>query len=623
MLTGSHKLIMANMPTNLLVALVSLLGISTHLCAQYLLALGDPLSSIPLWLVLLFGGAPLTLELLKKALKGEFSSDLLAGISIVSSVILTEYLAGSLVVLMLSGGEALEELAKRKATQVLSALAKRMPNVAHKMLDGKLIKIALEDIRPDDILAVMPNEICPVDGLVVEGRGVMDESFLTGEPFKISKVPGSLVISGALNGESAITIKASKLASDSRYAKIKGVVEQAEQSRPRLRRLGDRLGALYTPLALGAAALAWALSGDPLRFLSVLVVATPCPLLIAIPVSIIGAVSLAAKRSIVIKDPTVLERIGECRTMIFDKTGTLTYGKPVITQIDCAPGANADEALKYAASLEQYSKHPLAEAVLKKATDAGLNLIAPKEISEKPGQGLKGLIADQSVRITGRSKLLKENHPDASKIPATQSGLECVLLVNEKYFATLFFHDEPRAEGKHFVSHLSIGHPFKRVMILSGDRESEVRYLAEALGIKEIYHSKTPEEKLEIVRAASAKGATVFVGDGINDAPALLAATVGIAVGHENEIAAEAAGAVILSPSLRKLDELMHISARMKSIALESAVGGMLASSVGIAFAAFGFIGPVAGAILQEIIDLFAVLNAVRASLEPKNLSDF
>src|SRR5579862_9595169 len=294
----------------------------------------------------------------------EFGSDVLAGLSIAASAILGEYLAGSIVVLMLSGGTALEHYATRRASAVLAALAKRMPRVAHKLTNLHIVDISLEEVGMADQLVVFPHEICPVDGTVVEGRGTMDEAYLTGEPFQIAKVPGAEVLSGAINGESALTISVMKLPLDSRYAKIVEVMRRAEANRPRMRRLADRLGAWYTVLGVGIALLGWIIGRDPVRFLAVLVIATPCPLLLAIPVAIIGAISLAATRAIIVKNPAMLEKIGSCRTVIFDKTGTLTYGRPVLTEILCASGIERRRALQFAASLEQFSKHPLAGSVL-------------------------------------------------------------------------------------------------------------------------------------------------------------------------------------------------------------------------------------------------------------------
>ena len=291
------------------IAVFAAAAILVHLVLRFALRTPPGIYQIPLLATLVFGGIPLVYELTRNLFRREFGSDLLAGISIVTSVLLHEYLAGSIVVLMLSGGEALENYALRNASSVLRALAKRMPAIAHRKRDSVIADVALDDIAVGDILVVYPHDICPVDGTVIDGNGVMNEAFLTGEPFEITKAPGSAVISGAVNGESALTITASRRAVDSRYAKIMEVMRESEQNQPHLRRLGDQLGAIYTPIAVSIAVLAWVISGEAVRFLAVLVIATPCPLLIAIPVAIIGSISLAARRSIVVKNPAVLEQI--------------------------------------------------------------------------------------------------------------------------------------------------------------------------------------------------------------------------------------------------------------------------------------------------------------------------
>ncbi len=577
----------------------------------------------PLLFALFTGGTVLVVELLVKVIELEFGSDLLAGISIVTSVILGEYLAGTIVVLMLSGGEALEAYAVRRASLVLELLAKRMPSVAHRKQDGKTVDIDIEEIAIGDTLAVFPHEVCPVDGVVVEGRGTMDESYLTGEPYVIEKTPGSDVLSGAINGSVTITIEATKLAVDSRFAKIMQVMRESEQRRPRMRRLADQLGAFYTPLAVAIGLGAWALSGSAHRFLAVLVVATPCPLLIAIPVAIIGAISLAARRSIIIKDPVVLERISECRTAIFDKTGTLTYGEPQVTSIDPAAGFAREEVLLWAASLERFSKHPLAEAILTAAREENIELIEPTAISERPGEGLRGTLDGKQLEITSRKKWLKQRPEDEPLLPEHIGGLECLLIVNERYAARFGFRDEPRRDGKEFVRHLRPKHSFTRVLLVSGDRESEVRYLAEKVGISEVYANQSPEQKLELVRRETKLAPTIFMGDGINDAPAMTAATVGVAFGQSSDVTTEAAGVVILDSSLSRVDELLHIGQRMRIIALQSALGGMALSILGMGLASFGYLSPVAGAVSQEIIDVLAVLNALRVAWPPKTLTDY
>jgi heavy metal translocating P-type ATPase len=607
----------------LAIALLAVLAIGVHLALRFAGVQSLPLRELPLYVALLLGGVPLVWELLVKLGNREFGSDLLAGISIVTATLLGEYLAGTLVVLMLSGGEALEAYAVRSASSVLEALSKRMPSTAHRKTDAQLQDVPLDQIAIGDVVLVFPHEVCPIDGTVLEGHGVMDESYLTGEPYFMSKTPGTNVLSGAINGASALTIRADKLAINSRYAQIMKVMQASQQHRPRIRRLGDQLGAVYTPIALSLAVIAWLISNDPIRFLAVMVVATPCPLLIAIPVAIIGSISLAAKRAIVIRDPAVLEKVGGCRTIIFDKTGTLTYGQPQLVEQLCADGRLPTDVLSLVASVEIYSKHPLAEAIVAAGREQQVAIREANEISEKPGQGLRGEVNRHSIRITSRKAIAAEDPANAAKLPPPKDGLECVVLIDDEYAATYRFRDAPRKEGASFIRHLGPRHRINRIMLLSGDRESEVRYLADLVGVNEIHAEKSPEEKLEIVRQQTALADTLFIGDGINDAPALMAATVGIAFGQNSDVTTEAAGAVVMDSSLQKVDELMHIGQRMRKIALQSAVGGMAASIIAMLIAAAGFLPPVAGAITQEVIDVFAVVNALRVALPPSSLTDY
>jgi heavy metal translocating P-type ATPase len=447
----------------------------------------------------------------------------------------------------------------------------------------------------------------------------MNEAYLTGEPFEIAKTPGSEVISGAVNGEAALHIRAEKRAVDSRYARIMKVMEDAEQRRPRIRRLGDMLGSWYTPIALSLAGVSWAATGESHRFLAVLVVATPCPLLISIPVAIIGAISLCARRGIIIKNPAVLEQIDRCRTLIFDKTGTLTYGKPSVSEILCAPGFEGKEVLRVTASIERYSKHPLSKAILESAQKANLPMEIVSEISERPGEGLRGTVGQRKIWITNRSKIPERE----AELPPVTTGLECLVFLDGKHAATFRFHDLPRTDSRTFIKHLKPRHAVNRVLIVSGDRDREVRRLAEQVGIKEVHSAKSPEEKVAIVRNEASQASTLFLGDGINDAPAMQAATVGVAFGVRSDITSEAADAVILETSLGRVDELIHIARRMRHIALQSAVGGMTLSVVGMCAAAFGYLPPIGGAVAQELIDLAAVLNAVRVTFPVGALRDF
>ena len=516
---ASSKNVTTSSKSENIIAALSLLGIGGYLVLQYALGIGHDiytlslnaaltsaavgiyqgqyalsiqLVQLPLIAVLALGGIPLVYQLIVKLCHGDFGADLLAGLSIVTAVLLNEYLAGSLVVLMLSGGAVLELYAVRKASSVLEALAKRMPSVAHRKSGDELSDITTDQVHIGDTLLILPHEICPVDGTVLEGSGTMDESYLTGEPYMMSKVSGSQVLSGAINGDSALTIRADKLAIDSRYAKIMEVMQSSEQYRPNIRRLGDQLGALYTPLAVIIALTAWAVSGDVVRFLAVLVIATPCPLLIGIPVTIISSISLAARREIIIKNPAILETIGTCRTAIFDKTGTLTYGRPSLTALIPGQGHNERDVLTLIASLERYSKHPLSSAIVKAAEKSTLALLSVTNITELPGEGLQGNVAGKRIQITSRKKFV-EQHPDvANELPPITGGLECVVLVDDVYAATLQFRDEVRTDSSSFINHLQPNHLFDRVMLVSGDRESEVCYLAKQVGIEHVFFAKVP-----------------------------------------------------------------------------------------------------------------------------------
>ncbi|MEJ7595578.1 MAG: heavy metal translocating P-type ATPase [Planctomycetaceae bacterium] len=609
----------------LIVAVFALMYIAVHLALRWTVMLpifgGHPPADWPLVLGLIVGGLPLVWDLLKKAFAGEFGSDLLAGLAMVTALLQGEYLAGVFVVLMLSGGQRGGLCGSQRIISAGCA-AKRLPQTAHRRLaDEKIADISLADVAVSDTLVVFPHEICPVDGTVIEGHGSMDESYLTREPYLMPKAPGATVFSGAINENAVLVIHADRLAVDSRYAKIMDVMRAAEQRKPRMRRLADRLGAFYTPLAVAIAVLAWTLSGEAQRFLAVLVVATPCPLLIGIPVAILGGISLSARRGIIIRDPGVLERIDQCRVAIFDKTGTLTYGRPAMTECVTRPGVAQHEVLRLTAALERYSRHPLAESIVKGAQKRGLVIPEASQVNEPPGQGLTGLVDGHQLEVTSRKKVMTSGIAKPEDLPAQSAGLECVVVIDRQFAAVLRFHDKPRKDGKSFVGHLP-QHHFSRVMIVSGDRESEVRYLADAVGIQEVYFSQSPEQKLELVREQTRKAKTMYMGDGINDAPALTAATVGVAFGQSSDVTAEAASAVILESSLQKVDEFFHIGHRMRTIALQSAVGRMVLSLIGILAASLGYLPPVAGAICQELIDILAVVNSLRVAFYPGALSD-
>lgn len=610
-----------------IITLATVVAIILHLILWFGPGLDGWARDWPLVAVVVLGGLPLMWEVLKSAIRTRGGADTLAAVSIITSVLLGEWLVAAIIVLMLSGGEALEEAASKRASGTLDALARRAPTTAHRLRGQSILdgtdEVAVEDIAVGDLIAVLPHELCPVDGDVVDGHGTMDESYLTGEPYVVSKSRGSEVMSGAVNGDTPLTIVATRPARDSRYAQIVGVLREAEENRPGIRRLADRLGAWYTVIALSLGAVGWIVSGDPVRFLAVVVVATPCPLLIGVPVAIIGAISLAARRGIIVRNPGMLENASKVRTVMFDKTGTLTYGRPVITEIHTGPGFGEDEVLALAASVERYSRHPLATAIRDGAEERHLALPDVTEVSEKPGQGLTGMVGGRHIRITNRKTAYRIDPASREHIPVTPSGMESIVLVDDAYAAMIRLRDEPRSSAAEFIAHLPKRHEADKLMIISGDRESEVRYLADKVGIAEVHAGVSPEGKLAIVEKHNLRGPTMFLGDGINDAPAMAVATVGVAMGADSDVTSEAADAVILDSSLERLDDLLHIGARMRRIALQSVIGGMALSIIGMILAVFGLLTPLMGAIAQEVIDVLAVLNAARVAVVRGPLSDF
>ncbi|HEY8997521.1 MAG TPA: heavy metal translocating P-type ATPase, partial [Edaphobacter sp.] len=603
------------------VAVAIMIGIAMALATVLIWLLHQPVMGREVLLIgILVTGAMIVLRPILAILRGNFSVDVLAVLSITVATLLGQYWVAAIVILMLSGGEALEDYATRRASSVLSALAKRMPQIAHLVRGEAMVDVAIETIVPGQTLRIFPHEICPVDGTVTDGDGSMDESYLTGEPYQIEKTVGASVLSGAINGNAVLTIRADKPAADSRYARIVEVLHASEQQRPTIRRLGDRLGSWYTPLAVGIALVSGLASHSAERFLAVLVIATPCPLLLAIPVAIIGAISVAAGRGILIKDPSILEKLDSCRILVVDKTGTLTYGRPSLSEIVGLGGWDSARLLAMTAAVERYSKHPLADAIRERTVSDGLALPAVSEVSELPGKGLSGVIEGQRLTITGRGKLFPGMR---DSLPPIVPGLECIVLVNDVLAGVFRFRDQPRSDSKSFLRHVGTRHGIERIVLLSGDRPQEVAAFAQAMGITEVYGGMSPEQKVEIVRKLTAEAPTLYLGDGINDAPAMMTATAGVALGLNSDITAEAAGAVILKSSLELVDELIHIGQRMRRIALQSAVGGMVLSLGGMIAAALGALPPLHGALAQEGIDLLSILNSLRMILHRGPLADF
>lgn len=602
----------------LLLSVASISSLVIHYFAKFALKIDENYS---LFFVLIVGGIPLLIQIFLKIIKGNLGADLIAFMALILAIYLQENVAGVLIILMLASSQALEEFASHRASFVLEALAQRMPTIAHLKSENNFFDTEISKIKINDLIAVFPHEICPIDGEVVEGRGSMDESYLTGEPYRISKTIGSKVLSGAVNGESLFVIKTEKLPADSRYGKIMEVMKKAKEQKPEIRKLADKIGAIFAPVTIIIASTSYYFTHDLTNFLAVLTIATPCPLLIAVPIAIISAISISTRQGIIIKDARILEKLSICTTAIFDKTGTLTYGEPNISEIIALDEFSADEILQKTASLERYSRHPLAGSILKEAQKRNLILLDAQNISEKPGYGMIGNIGEQEIIITSRKKI-HEFQPSKIPLPDLSDGMECVIIINKKVVGILHFRDLERPESKSFINHLAPNHNFKKIILLSGDRASEVNYLAEKLGINNYFSSQSPEQKLEIVKRETQNAPTLFMGDGINDAPALMMASVGIAFGQGNNITSESSGAVILESNLLKVDELIHISIFTRKIILQSAIGGMVFSVVGMILASFGLISPAEGAIIQQIIDAVAIVNALRLTIIKNVASD-
>jgi len=612
-------LVFVNTKYHFLVSIISILALINYFVGFLFF---DNSSEFILYFIIIIGGLPLLSQIFFKLLKLNIGADLIAFIALILAIYLQENVTAVLIILMISSGQALEEYASHKACFVLESLEKRIPKLAHLQIENNYHDIAISDIKINDKIAIFPHEICPVDGEIIQGNGHMDESYLTGEPYKISKTIGSKVLSGAINGESLFIIRAEKIANDSRFEQIIKVMKKANEDKPNSRKIADKIGAIFAPITLIIAGLSFYFTSNLTNFLAVLTIATPCPLLIAVPIAIISAISISARQGIVIKDARILEKLSVCTTAIFDKTGTLTYGEPSLSEIICLDKKyNSTDIVQKTASLERYSRHPLAIAILNYAKNQNLILQDAKNMSEKPGFGIIGEINDDEVIITSRKRIHEFMAPDY-EFPTDDYGMECVVVVNKKIIGLLRFFDLERKESHSFVNHLIPNHNFKKIILLSGDKSSEVEIIANRLGIQNYFSSKSPEEKLEIVRKETAKAKTLFMGDGINDAPALMLASVGIAFGNNNDISTESAGAVILKSDLFKVDELLHISSLTRKIILQSAVGGMIFSVIGMMFASAGYISPAYGAVLQQIIDFVAIINALRLTIAKNIHSD-
>ena len=544
--------------------------------------------------------------------------DVIAALAIVGSLALDQYLAGAIIALMLSSGKALEGFANRRARRDLSALLERAPRVVTRYEDGQLVTRPIEDVREGDLVLVKGGEVVPVDG-VAQSPAVLDESALTGESRPVERPAGDPVSSGGVNAGSAFDLLATATAERSTYAGIIRLVSQAQASRAPSTRLADRYAGIFIPVTLVMAAGAWALTGDPLRALSVLVVATPCPLILAVPVAIVAGISRAARLGIIVKGGGALETLGRGQVLLFDKTGTLTTGVPRVADVEVFGDVDAGELLRLAGSLDQVSPHVLAGAIVRAGRERGLALSFPEGANEEYGGGIRGTVDGRNVAI-GTASFVSPGSPLPPRARDVRrrsmlEGSSCAFVAVDGSVAGAIVIDDPvRPDSPRVIRSLRRA-GIERVIMVTGDHPDVASSVAAALGVDRILSERSPAEKVEAVQEERRDGrTTIMVGDGINDAPALAAADVGVAMGARGATASsEAADVVLVVDRLDRLVDAIVIAQRSRSVAGQSAVLGM-----GLAFGfmflgAFGVIGPVGGAIVQELIDVTSILNALRA----------
>jgi heavy metal translocating P-type ATPase len=561
-------------------------------------------------------------EMIKTLMSGQVGVDIIALVAIGASLLLGQYVAAAVIVIMLTGGNALEEFAKNRARKELDSLLKRKPTIAHLLVNGEEKEVPVDQVKVGDSILLKPGDMIPVDGKIYKGFTSVDESAITGESLPENKKSGDEVLSGSINLDGVVEIHATKISKESQYETIIKLVSEASTKKSPLVRLADIYSLPFTILTFTLSGIAWFISGDPVRALSVLVVATPCPLLIATPVAIVSGMSRAASRGVIIKSGGVLEQLSRLKAIAFDKTGTVTQGKPTVMGVDPCEGTTKDELLKIAASVEKFSTHILAKVVVDTAEKQKLNLYKVSKSKEIPGKGITAEIKGKKVYV-GSFALLKDSGIDVnSPICVGHSEQENTALYvasGNKYLGSISFVDPLRPEAKQTIADLKSS-GVKNFIMITGDRKQVGEYIGNQLGITKVESEVLPADKVNILLAEKKKFSPIaMVGDGINDAPVLAASDVGVALGAKGSTAAsEAADAVIMQDDLGRLDELVSISKRSVFIAKQSIFTGMGLSSILMVFAVAGFIVPVAGAFMQEAIDVIVILNALRARFRPK-----
>ncbi len=557
----------------------------------------------------------LLIEIATSLRRGDLGLDIVAALSMTAALLVGQELAAAIVALMYAGGQYLEGFAERAARREMTALLSRVPRSALRHRDGRLEEVALDLILPGDRLLVRQGDVVPVDGTVASGVAVLDQSALTGEALPVRLKAGEAALSGSTNAGEAFDLTATRSAAESTYAGIVRLVEAAQRSRAPMSRLADRYAILFLALTVTLAGAAWLLTGDAIRAVAVLVVATPCPLILAVPVAIVSGLSRAAKLGILIKGGKAIETLARVRALVIDKTGTLTLGQARLVETRVTGTVAPDELLRLAASLDQASKHIIAQTVVSEARGRGLTLAIPSAVVETPGEGIAGRVEGREVTAgglhfianrlgTGVWTLAGERPPGALAVAVALDG---------KLAGLLILSDEVRAGTEQLLRTLrSLG--IERIVLATGDRHEVARFVAAGLSIDQVRSELTPDQKILVVLAERKNGPVMMIGDGVNDAPALAAADIGVAMGARGTAAsAEAADVVLLVDQLDRVLPAIRIARRSRLIALESVIAGMGLSIVAMIAAAFGFIAPVEGALLQEVIDVLVIVNALRA----------
>jgi heavy metal translocating P-type ATPase len=548
--------------------------------------------------------------------------DTIALVAMVGALVLGEELAGLVIGLMFSGGASLEAIASRRARRELTALIQRAPKVAQLRVGGRLQEVPVEQVHTGDVVLVRTGEVVPVDGTVISAEAVVDTSTLSGESLPENLRQGQTVLSGCANAGSPFDVRADRPALDSAYAALVRLVEQAQTQRAPMVRMADRYAGFFLPVTLVAAGLAWAVSGDPVRGLAVVVVATPCPLILAAPIALVSGLSRAARSGVIVKGAAAIETLGEARTVLFDKTGTLTVGTPEVREILTRRGWEPADVLRLAASVDQLSAHVLGEALVGAANDAELGLTMPTDVREEPGQGIEGRIDGRRVAVGSRAFARAHGVPEAEILAgasATTRGsgeAHVVVAVDEHLAGLIVMADDLRPDADRIVERLR-AEGVRHVAMISGDRRSVAERVGRELSVDRVYAEQSPEQKLEVVRRVAADPGlrpVIMVGDGINDAPALAIADLGIAMGAAGAtVSSETADAVITVDRIDRVADAVHIGRRALFIARQSVLAGMGLSIAAMAVAAFGYLPPLAGALFQEAVDLAVILNALRA----------